>query len=104
MGVVVFAKVQGLAKSESPRLCMLEDLFKNYYSHLYFVVVIFLEKNSKMVLYYKKILSKHNFQKNFDDKFYYCPRILKNLEDIMFSFPLFFLTIFEFLSGRDIVI
>ena len=43
-GIVVFAKVQGLVKSETLRLYMSEDLCKNYYSHLYFTVVTFLTK------------------------------------------------------------
>ena len=44
MGVVVFAKVQGLVKSELLRLCMSEDLCKNYYFYLNFVVETFLTK------------------------------------------------------------
>ena len=49
MGVVVFAKVQGLVKTERDpkgpqtlRLFLSTDLCKNYYSHSYFTVVTFL--------------------------------------------------------------
>ena len=34
------------------------------------------DKNSKVALYYKNILSKHNCQRNLDGKNYYCPKNL----------------------------
>ena len=46
------------------RLCMSEDLCKNYYSHLYFTVVTFLTKIQNWCYITKKNLSKHNCQKS----------------------------------------
>ena len=46
------------------RLCMSEDLCKNYYSHLYFTVVTFLTKIQNWYYITKNNLSKHNCQKS----------------------------------------
>ena len=57
-------------KSKDPQglrtlsLCMSEDLCKNYYSHLYFMVVTFLTKIQNCCYIPKKNLSKHNCQKS----------------------------------------
>ena len=67
MEVVVFAKVQGLVKSESPltlRICISEDLCKNYYSHLYFSVVTFMTKIQSWCYKTNKKLVKTQLSKN----------------------------------------
>ena len=71
---------QFLQRSKEPkgprtlRLCMSENLCKNYYCHLDFAVVTFLTKIG--AIKQTKNLSKHNCQKNLDSKNYYCPKKL----------------------------
>ena len=47
------------------RLCMSEDLCKNYYSHLYFAVVTFLTKIQNWCYTTKKKLVKTQLSKKF---------------------------------------
>ena len=55
------------------------------------------DKNSKLVLYFKKNLSKHNCQKNLDGKNYYCP---KNLDGKNHYYPRILTTIQKLGSSR----
>ena len=57
------------------RLCMSEDLCKNYYSHLYFTVVTFLTKIQNWCYITKKLV-KTQLSKKLDGKNYYCPKNL----------------------------
>ena len=79
------------------RLCMSEDLCKNYYYHLNFAVVTFLQKFKIGGIKQTKILSKHNCQKNLDGKNYYCP---KNLDGKNHYHPRIWLTIQKVGSSR----
>ena len=69
------------------RLCMSEDLCKNYYSHLYFTVVTFLTKIQNWC-YITKKLFKTQLSKKLDGKNYYCP---KNLDGKNHYHPSFWL-------------
>ena len=64
-----FCKGARTSESESPRthtlrLCMSEDLCKNYYFHSYFTIVTFLSKIQYWCYITKKNLSKHNCEKS----------------------------------------
>jgi hypothetical protein len=82
MGVVVFAKVQGLVKSESTRTRRVRGLY-DFASPRTFVkttapVHIFCgsnipDKNSKSIEIFQKSCENTLVKKNLDGKFYYCP-------------------------------
>ena len=94
------------------RLCMSEDLCKNYYSHLYFTVVTFLTKIQNWCYITKKNLSKHNCQKSWMVKTTTVQKIwmgktttiqvfdhmTKNLDSSRISIPLFLLIRFWILA------
>ena len=69
IGVVVYAKVQGLVKSESPRLYV-------FTSPRTFVKNIAVNSNNSYKnLKFSKNLKRHLSKKNWDGKIYYCPSI-----------------------------
>ena len=94
------------------RLCMSEDLCKNYYSHLYFTVVTFLTKIQNWSYITKNNLSKHNCQKSWMVKTTTVQKIwmgktttiqvfdhmTKNLDSSRISIPLFLLVRFWILA------
>ena len=85
------ATITGVSIARSgtlPRnVSMSEDLWKNYYSHLYFTVVTFLTKIQNWCYITKKLV-KTQLSKKLDGKNYYCP---KNLDGKNHYHPSFWL-------------
>ena len=103
MGVVVFTKVLGHAKSQSPRTlrvlglsdfaCPREDLCKNYYSHLYFTVVFhckysFESSDKHVIQLTHALLNKQTINGKTNDKLSDC----WNRFNPVFLFPLDYVT------------
>ena len=104
MGVIVFAKVQGQVKFESPRtfrLCKYADLCKNYYSHWLFAVITFLQKFKILFIFNTFESSKYYDIKFLDGNVYYSPNCLggnENSRSVMSTTPQFSL-----LSARELL-
>jgi hypothetical protein len=63
------------------------------------------DNNSKLVLYYEKMLPKHNCPKNLDGKNHYHPRILTNIQKVgssRISFSFFLLIRFWILVRNEL--